>query len=133
MRRLAGAQEISGRIDAARAAAGRGLAKKAGISQPTLSRIIAGDRAAKMPEIVALAWATGHTVAQLTGSVAKRIQFAERAASGPAMEQMRQTLQRYLELDEYLEDYSTPAGPADRASYGRPTRPSWPEASSAAV
>jgi transcriptional regulator with XRE-family HTH domain len=51
-------------IERARAAAGlsqRALADQTGISQPTLSRIIAGDRVAKMPEIMTIAWATGHT------------------------------------------------------------------------
>lgn|SRR5690554_6551965 len=66
-------------IERARAAAGlsqRALAEATGISQSTLSRIISGDREAKMPEVVAIAWATGHTVAQLTGvgTVADRAQ-----------------------------------------------------------
>ena len=49
-------------IERARVAAGlsqRALADATGISQPTLSRIISGGRAPKMPEVVAIAWATG--------------------------------------------------------------------------
>jgi DNA-binding XRE family transcriptional regulator len=63
--------DIGALIERARAAAGlsqRALADMTGISQPTLSRIISGDRVAKIPEIIAIAWATGHTVAQLTGA-----------------------------------------------------------------
>ncbi|ROO50652.1 hypothetical protein EDC02_5503 [Micromonospora sp. Llam0] len=49
-----------------------------------LSRIIVGEQVAKMPDIATIAWATGHTVAQLTGlvEVAERVQVA--AASHPA-------------------------------------------------
>lgn len=54
----------------ARLAAGlsqRAVADATGISQPLL-RIISGDRIVKMPDVVAIFWATGHTVAQLTGT-----------------------------------------------------------------
>jgi transcriptional regulator with XRE-family HTH domain len=101
-------------IERARAAAGlsqRALANKTGISQPTLSRIVSGDRAAKMPEIVAIAWATGHTVAQLTGAqgVAERVQCAARATNDSSMEGMRQALLHFLELDDYLDEQAIPA------------------------
>lgn len=59
------ASEVGARVERARAAAGlsqRALADLTGISQPTLSRIIAGDRAAKLPELAAIAWATGAVV-----------------------------------------------------------------------
>lgn len=89
----------------------RALADATGISQPTLSRIISGDRVAKMPEVVAIAWATGHTVAQLTGAgtVADRAQCAARATNGSGMDRMRETLLHFLELDDYLDDQAVPA------------------------
>lgn len=101
-------------IDKARAAAGlsqRALADATGISQPTLSRIISGDRVAKLPEIVALSWATGCTVAQLTGAgtVADRAQCAARATNGSGMEAMRDALLHFLELDDYLDEQAIPA------------------------
>lgn len=100
-------------IEKARTAAGlsqRALADAAGISQPTLSRIISGDRAAKMPEIVAISWATGFTVAQLTGiaAVAERVQCAARATNGSGMEGMRDALLHFLELDDYLDEQAIP-------------------------
>lgn len=101
-------------IERARIAAGlsqRALADATGISQPTLSRIISGDRAAKMPEVVAIAWATGHTVAQLTeaGTVADRVQCAARATNDSDMDRMREALLHFLELDNYLDDQAIPA------------------------
>lgn len=89
----------------------RALSEATGLSQPTLSRIISGDRAAKLPEIVAIAWATGHTVAQLTGAgtVADRAQCAARATNGAEMESMRQALLHFLELDDYLDEQAIPA------------------------
>lgn len=101
-------------IERARVAAGlsqRALADATGISQPTLSRIISGDRAAKMPEVVLIAQATGHTVAQLTGTgtVAGRVQCAARATNGTGMEGMREALLHFLELNDYLDDQAVPA------------------------
>lgn len=101
-------------IDRALVVAGlsqRALAEATGISQSTLSRIISGDRPAKMPEIVAIAWATGHTVAQLTnvGTVADRVQFAARATNDSGMDRMREALLHFLELDDYLEDQAISA------------------------
>ena len=105
---------IGALIERARVAAGlsqRALADATGISQPTLSRIISGDRVARLPEIVAVAWATGHTVAQLTGAgtVADRVQCAARATNDSSMEGMRHALLHFLELDDYLDDYAIPA------------------------
>ena len=101
-------------IECARVAAGlsqRALADAADISQPTLSRIIAGDRVAKLAEIMAIAWATGHTVAQLTGggSVADRVQYVARAANDSSMDGMRETLLHFVELNDYLDDQAIPA------------------------
>jgi transcriptional regulator with XRE-family HTH domain len=101
-------------IERARVAAGlsqRTLADAAGISQSTLSRIISGDRVPKMPEVMAIAWATGHTVAQLTGAgtVADRAQCAARATNDSGMDGMREALLHFLELDAYLADQAIPA------------------------
>jgi transcriptional regulator with XRE-family HTH domain len=101
-------------IDRARSAAQlsqRDLATATGISQSTLSRVIAGDRPAKMPEIVAIANATGYTVAQLTGTstVAERMQCAARATNDCGMNRMREALLYFLELDAYLDDQAIPA------------------------
>lgn len=101
-------------VERARAAANlsqRALADATGISQPTLSRIISGERVAKMPEVLAIAWATGHTVAQLTGvgTVADRAQCAARATNDSAMDRMRETLLHFLELADYLDDQAIPA------------------------
>lgn len=106
--------EVGVLIERARRAAGlsqRAMADLTGISQSTLSRIISGDRPAKLPEIVIIAWATGHTVAQLTGArtVADRAQCAARATNDSGMEAMRQALLHFMELDEYLADQAVPA------------------------
>jgi hypothetical protein len=79
-------------------------------SQPTLSRIITGAREATVAEVVALAEATGHTIAQLTGAatVADRVQCAALATSGSDMDGMRQALLHFLELDDYLADQAIP-------------------------
>ena len=108
------ASEIGARVELARAAAGlsqRALAEQAGISQSTLSRIISGDRVTKMTEVLAIAWATGHTVAQLTGAstVADRVECAARATNRSQMEAMREQLLHFLELDAYLDDQGIPA------------------------
>jgi transcriptional regulator with XRE-family HTH domain len=106
--------DVGALIDRARIAAGlsqRSLADSTGISQPTLSRIISGERVAKLPELLELAWATGHTLAQLTGSgaVADRVQCAARSTNGSEMKNMRTALLSFLELDDYLEDQAVPA------------------------
>jgi len=101
-------------IDRARSAAQlsqRDLANATGISQSTLSRVISGDRPAKWPEIVAIAIATGYTIAQLTGTstVADRVQCAARATNDCGMNQMQEALLYFLELDAYLDDQAIPA------------------------
>jgi transcriptional regulator with XRE-family HTH domain len=100
-------------IERARVAAGLSqgaLAEATGISQSVLSRIIAGDREARYPEILAIAHATGHTVGQLTGtaSVADRVQYAARASGDTDMEGMRRALLHFLELDDYLAEQAIP-------------------------
>ncbi len=89
----------------------RKLAARTGIPQATLSRIISGDRLVKMPEVVAIAWATGSAVAELTGAttVADRVQCAARATNGSEMQKMRAALLHYLQIDAYLDDQAIPA------------------------
>src|SRR3982074_163682 len=78
-------------IERARVAAGlsqRALADATGISQPTLSRIISGDRAAKMPEVVTIAWATGHTGAPpptVGGASPQRLRHGSHARGAAAL------------------------------------------------
>jgi transcriptional regulator with XRE-family HTH domain len=117
--------DVSVKIERARAAAGlsqRALADMTGISQPTLSRIVSGQRTAKMPELAAIAWATGATVAELagTGTVAERVECAARATNHADMDRMREALLHFLELDDYLSAQAIPvnglteAGNVDR-------------------
>ena len=78
--------DVGARIEQARVAAGlsqRALADVTGISQSTLSRVISGQRVAKIPELVTIGWATGATMAELTGtgSVAERAEGAARATN----------------------------------------------------
>jgi transcriptional regulator with XRE-family HTH domain len=106
--------DIGARIERARVAAGlsqRALADMTSISQPTLSRVISGQRTAKMPELMAIAWATGVTVAELagTGAVAERVECAARATNHADMEGMREALLHFLELDDYLSSQAIPA------------------------
>ena len=87
----------------------RSLADRTGISQSTLSRILSGQRTAKLPEIILIAEATGHTVAELTNtSIANRLQCAARATNNSGMESMREKLLHFFELDAYLEDQAIP-------------------------
>ena len=83
----------------------RQLAAQTGISQSTLSRIIAGGRVPKMSELILLAQATGFSIGQLTGSAAaNRVECAARSTNGAGMEAMRQRLLGFIELDAYLDD-----------------------------
>ncbi|GAB3576331.1 hypothetical protein GCM10027445_40230 [Amycolatopsis endophytica] len=106
--------DVGARIERARedaALSQRALAEASGVSQSTLSRIITGQRPAKVPELIAIARATGHTMAQLTGtaSVGERVRYAARATNGTDMAVMRDKLLRFLELDDYLDDQAIPA------------------------
>lgn len=105
--------DVGARIERARAMAGlsqRALADITGISQPTLSRVVSGQRTAKIPELVAIAWATGITVAELagTGTVAERVECAARATNHADMDRMREALLHFLELDDYLSAQAIP-------------------------
>ena len=106
--------DVGARIERARVAAGlsqRTLADTTGISQSTLSRVISGQRAAKVPELVVIAWATGVTVRELagTGTVAERAEYAARATNHTNMDGMREALLHFLELDDYLSGQAIPA------------------------
>jgi transcriptional regulator with XRE-family HTH domain len=106
--------DIGVRIERARVAAGlsqRTVADITGISQPTLSRIVSGQRIAKIPELMAIAWATGATIAELagTGTVPERVECAARATNHADMDGMREALLHFLELDDYLSDQAIPA------------------------
>lgn len=101
-------QQVGTAINRARDAAGlsqRALEDRTGISQSTLHRILTGKRPAKMTEIILIADATGCTVAQLTGTAtADRVQCAARSTNGSTMNNMRQRLLHFIELDAYLAD-----------------------------
>jgi transcriptional regulator with XRE-family HTH domain len=106
--------DVGARIERARVAAGlsqRALADATGISQSTLSRVISGLRVAKVPELVAIGWATGVTVAELAGTrtVAERAEGAARATNHTDMDGMREALLHFLELDDYLSGQAIPA------------------------
>jgi transcriptional regulator with XRE-family HTH domain len=106
--------DVGARIERARVAAGlsqRALADATGISQSTLSRVISGHRAAKVPELMAIGWATGVTVAELagTGTAAERAEGAARATNHAGMNAMREALLHFLELDDYLSGQAIPA------------------------
>jgi Zn-dependent peptidase ImmA (M78 family)/transcriptional regulator with XRE-family HTH domain len=108
------AADVGARIERARVAAGlsqRALADTTGISQSTLSRVISGQRTAKVPELLAIGWATGVTIAELagTGTVAERAECAARATNHADMDGMRAALLHFLELDDYLSDQAIPA------------------------
>ncbi|MXP20158.1 helix-turn-helix domain-containing protein [Gordonia sp. HNM0687] len=102
-------EEMAHAITRAMAAAGlsqRDLAQVTDISQSTLCRIMTGKRTVKMNELVAIAHATGCTVGELANSsaLADRVQYAARSTNGATMQEMRERLLHFLELDAYLDD-----------------------------
>lgn len=104
--------DVGAAAEEARRAAGlsqRVLAERAGLSQPTLNRILTGKRPAKMTEVLKIADATGCTVAELTGTaVTGRLQWVARATNDSSMNAMRQRLAHFFELDAYLDDQAIP-------------------------
>ena len=107
------ANHMGANISQARELAGlsqRALSRATGISQTGLSRMESGALTPKMNEILSLAWATGSTVAEITGrsAVRDRVECAARATDGSDMAAMRRELTHYLELDAYLEDQAIP-------------------------
>ncbi len=108
------ATQIGAAIESARKTAQlseRAIEDRTGISHSTLSRILTGDRTAKMTEIIQIAEALGCTVAQLTGTaIDDRVQCtAHRATSSSSTDQMRQRLLQFIELDVYLDGQVIPA------------------------
>lgn len=105
--------QVGSTVEHARLAAGlsqRALSSRTGISQSTLSRIISGARAAKLPELMRIANATGYTVGQLAGtSIASRVQCAARATNGATMTEMKAQLLHLMEINQYLDDQAVPA------------------------
>ncbi len=89
----------------------RELENRTGISQSTLHRILTGKRAAKIPELLAIAEATGCTIGTLTGvsTVAERVQCAARSTNGSNMAGMREEMLHFVELNDYLADQAVPA------------------------
>lgn len=105
---MGGTDDVSARVYQALTTARltqRDAAAATGMSQATLSRIASGERAPKLTELVLIAEATGVPLGHLTGnSVGARAQFAARATNGSSMDQLRDSLVMYLELDAYLTD-----------------------------
>lgn len=105
--------QVGTAIEQALGAAGlsqRALAERTGISQSTLSRVITGERLAKMPELIKIAEATGYTIGQLAGTAtADRMQCTARATNGSTMDEMREQLLHFMEIDAYLDDQAIPA------------------------
>lgn len=99
------------RIKAARGRAGlsqRALAKKAGLSQPTLHRIEQGTRPPKMPEMIALSRALGCPLSEISehSPVRDRVVCFARAENPPAP--LHGELVHFLELDAYLDEQGVP-------------------------
>lgn len=75
------------------------------ISQPTYSRVEAGERPLAGDELVILADLFGVRASAITGvpQLQQRARYAARTdGSAAAMETMRESLYAYLELDAYL-------------------------------
>lgn len=83
----------------------RALARKAGLSQPTLSRIESGERTPKMSEIILLADALGCSVSEIPehSAVRDRVVCFARTESCSDMSGLRSELVHLLELDAYLD------------------------------
>ena len=102
---MQGITSVIGNALAAAELSQRDLAAKTGISQSTLSRILAGERTPKLPELILIADATGCTIAQLTNSpISERVQCAARATNGSSMASMKQRMLHFFELDAYLDE-----------------------------
>ena len=82
----------------------RVLAHKTGISQPTINRIKQGRRDPKMNELIAISFALGCTIGELTGNspVARRLTCSARETQSGATAEMQAELTHYFELDAYL-------------------------------
>jgi transcriptional regulator with XRE-family HTH domain len=106
-------QAIGDRATQARERAGlsqRALAEQTGITQSTLSRIESGTREPKMNEVLAIAWATGSSVAEITdqSTVRDRVRCVARATGDASMDAMHRELLHFLEVDAYLDEMGVP-------------------------
>ncbi|WP_175953998.1 helix-turn-helix transcriptional regulator [Schaalia sp. Marseille-Q2122] len=89
----------------------RQLAEKTGISQPTISRIMSGERPLKMPELILIADAIGCSTTQLTGSaVAQRVRCAARSTNGSNVDALKSRLLHFMEIDAMLDELGVPEG-----------------------
>lgn len=98
------------RIESARERLGmsqRALAREAGLSQATLSRIESGERPLKMSEIILISGALGCSVSEISehSAVRDRVVCFARAENGNDMSELRRELVHLLELDAYLDEY----------------------------
>ena len=83
----------------------RQLASRTGISQSTLSRLMSGERSAKLTELVLLADALGCPLSTLTGNGAEsRVVCTARSTDGADMTTMRRRLVQFVDLDADLAD-----------------------------
>lgn len=104
------AEALKGRIQRIPGMTQRRLASTAGISQPTLNRILKGDRMPTMPELICLAEALGCTVGELTGEsrVAQRLVGAARTSADVSVSDLSDELVHYFELDAFLDAHGIP-------------------------
>ena len=87
----------------------RQVAVEAGLSQPTLNRIINGTRRTPMGEVVKIAYALGCPVSRLVAEnpVADRLQFAHRFTErdgDASAASVREKLTRFFEMDVLLDE-----------------------------
>lgn len=110
MPELTTGQRVAAALDAA-GLSQRAVADETGIPQTTLSRIVSGNRSAKVPELLLIAQATGHTYAQLTGTgiTEDKVRWAARSTNGAGMESMKAAILHFMALDAYLDDQAIPA------------------------
>lgn len=81
----------------------RQLAEKTGISQATLSRIISGDRTAKMPELILIAKELGCPFSYMTGSeLSQRIPSTAYTNKDSDTRTIHQRLLFLMEIDTLL-------------------------------
>jgi transcriptional regulator with XRE-family HTH domain len=102
------AVDIGHRIAERRSEAGlsqRDLENLTGISQSTLYRIESGSRAARMDDVISIAWALGCPVEAILDEnpVRDRVLVASRANTSTAdAAAVKRKLTQFLEMDAYL-------------------------------
>ncbi len=85
----------------------RQLASITGISQPTVNRILKGDRVPTMTEVICLADALGCSVAEVTGQsrVSHRLVGSARVSADASLACLSDELTQYFELDAFLDSH----------------------------